>query len=642
MSVFLNDLNEQQQLAVQHSEGPAMVLAGAGSGKTTVLTNRVAWLLSEKNIDPFSILLVTFTNKAAGEMKSRVQNLTGMTLPLSGTFHSICAQVLRRHGKQIGLQNNFIIYDTDDQLSLLKQIYKDNGFSKTEFKINAVKSAISKAKNELLSWQRYQEIAVGRYQEHVAKVYKLYQRELDKIGAVDFDDLLNKTIDLFNQSEPVLQKYQRTIEHVLVDEYQDTNKAQYILSKLLTHPQNNIYVVGDFSQSIYAWRGADYRNMLSLKTDFKNITEYRLEQNYRSTQTILDAATYIISQNTNHPILHLWTQKRQQNQITLYEAENRKDEATRVVTYIKTHMADLPLSQMAILYRTNAQSRAFEEAFVRAGIPYRVIGGQKFYERKEIKDILAYLKLLVNESDSVSHTRAEKIGKRRLAAFQKWKETILKNYNFNQLNPAKVIEEIIDITTYKKKFDPKDTEDLSRLENIQELINVSSQFSDIVQLLENIALVQNDQLLDVATTDSSNAISLMSLHAAKGLEFEIVFMTGMEDGLLPHSRSLFSKEEMEEERRLCYVGITRAKQKLYFTYAKKQFNYNGVSSHIKSRFLHDVPDNLIEKISPQYSKYSSPSQFNKTNTQRRYVPIDDDTLDSVLSGEIDIESFLNN
>ncbi len=646
-------LNPQQRQAVQHGSGPAIVLAGAGSGKTTVLTTRVAWLIAEKKVDPFRILLVTFTNKAAGEMKRRVQELTGMTLPFSGTFHSICAKILRIEGHAIGLSTNFLIYDSDDQLALIKRIYKEHGFSTTEFKPQAVKASISAAKNELIDWQKYEEMAFGRYQEHVARIYKMYQFQLNQIGAVDFDDLLNKTLDLFQATPEVLAKYQQRLEHILVDEYQDTNKAQYRLSKILAAPQNNIYVVGDFSQSIYAWRGADYKNMMMLEQDFPNITEYRLEQNYRSTQTILDAATHIISQNTSHPILHLWTDKTFQNRIIIHEANDRRDEAEQVVKYIRHHRGNYQLSDMAILYRTNAQSRSFEEAFVKAGLPYRVVGGMKFYERKEIKDLLAYLKLVVNPADAVSQDRSLKIGKRKNQAFIDWRDTILKNFSLDELEPASALQEIIEITQYTQKFDAKNPDDLSTLENVQELLRVAGQFTDIYQFLENVALVQNDQLSDVTDDDPANVITLMSLHAAKGLEFAVVFMAGMEDGLLPHSRSMLDKEQMEEERRLCYVGITRAKSELYLLYARQQYSYQGATSHIQSRFLMDIPENLVQTTSTAHSfqEYNGYSQFPKhfatskssqpsVTPQRRYVPIDDADLEGVLSGDMDIKTFL--
>jgi DNA helicase II / ATP-dependent DNA helicase PcrA len=371
---LLEDLNEHQQQAVLHPEGPAIVLAGAGSGKTRVLTTRAAWLIHEKNVDPQQILLVTFTNKAAQEIGERMLKMTGHKLPFSGTFHRICAKILRKDGYLVSLPPNFTIFDSDDQIALLKQIYKANNWSEKEFNPRAVHSTISSAKNEMIGAQEYREKASGKYQTFVGHAYVQYQHELAKNEAVDFDDLLLKTIELFIQHPEVLARYQNTLEHVLVDEYQDTNKAQYVLSKLLAVPQKNLYVVGDFSQSIYAWRGADYRNMLNLKTDFPEITEYRLEQNYRSTQTILDVATEVIAKNTTHPILQLWTENTVQEPITIYEADSGEEEARKIVDYIRYHDLDVPLAGRAILYRTNAQSRAFEEALIRASIPYKIVG----------------------------------------------------------------------------------------------------------------------------------------------------------------------------------------------------------------------------------------------------------------------------
>lgn len=636
----LEHLNPEQKAAVLHAEGPAMVLAGAGSGKTRVLTTRAAWLL-DQGLHPSQLMLVTFTNKAAGEIRTRVTELTGSNLPWSGTFHSLCARILRIHGHLVGLPAGFSIYDTDDQVSLVKQIYKQHGFSTKEFKPKSVLFTISDAKNEMIGWQEYQNTAYGRFQDHVAKVYKLYQHALDENDAVDFDDLLLKVIELFETTD-VLAHYQDRLKHILVDEYQDTNKAQYVLTKMLSAPQNNLFVVGDFAQSIYAWRGADYRNMLALKTEFDQMKEYRLEQNYRSTQNILEAATQVVSHNTSHPVLSLWTDRQSQieNQpLVIHETNSQSHEAETVVSYIRQLSTSYQYKDMAILYRTNAQSRAFEEAFVRAGIPYQVVGGTKFYERKEIKDVLSYLRLLANPNDTVSHTRAEKIGKRRLQAFQTWKENLkVSAEELQQLEPGPALEQLLKATTYLKKYDEKDPDDLSRLENIRELINVAYQFQNVLQLLENIALVQNETLLDASPDDQPNQVTLMSLHAAKGLEFPVVFMVGMEDGLLPHSRSLLDQHQMEEERRLCYVGITRAKDQLYFTYAKQRTSYQGTSYSMRSRFLGDIQSKLVTKKGGGGSTGFTPAA---TPTGRRVVPVDDETLDGVLSGDFDVEAFLD-
>lgn len=639
VSELLNKLNDQQKQAVLHGQGPAIVLAGAGSGKTTVLTHRVAYLIEQELARPEQILLVTFTNKAAAEMRNRVRELTGFNLPFSGTFHSLSARILRIDGKHIGLPQGFIIYDAQEQLQLIKQIYKENNFDSKEFNPKAVLATISNAKNEMVSVAKYEEMAYGRFQSHVAKVFKIYQYKLKQIGAVDFDDLLLQLIELLIKVPEIREKYQQQLTYVLVDEYQDTNKAQYMITKLLAHPQNNLYVVGDFSQSIYAWRGADYRNMMLLKTDFADTKEYRLERNYRSTQNILDAATNIISQNKSHPILDLWTDQKNSTPLDLYIAKDRKDEAQQILKQIKSLQPNISMSQMAILYRTNAQSRAFEEEFVKKGIPYKVIGGMKFYERKEIKDILAYLKLVTNGQDEVSQTRTIKLGKRRFEKYEKWREQILKNYTLDQLEPEPLIREILEVTNYLDKFDKKDPEDVARVENIKELLNVASQFSQVLNFLENIALVQNDYMIDNDLSDEPEAITLMSLHAAKGLEFEAVFMVGLEEGLLPHSRSFLDKEQMEEERRLCYVGITRAKKELAFSYAQTEYSYRGFESKTMSRFLHDIPTDLINVKGEQ--KYAQSNGYSAYQPKKRYVPVDDDTLEGVLSGDIDIEEFLN-
>lgn len=679
-SELLELLNEQQRRAVLHPQGPAIVLAGAGSGKTRVLTTRAAWLIGEQQVPASSILLVTFTNKAAQEIAERMFRITGQELPFAGTFHRICAKILRKDGFLIGLPAHFLILDSDDQLDLLKQIYKNNSWSEKEFHPRAVKATISSAKNEMLSSDDYARAAKGKYQEFVARAYKLYQEELARNYAVDFDDLLLKAIELFTLHPEVLEKYQHILSHVLIDEYQDTNKAQYVLSKLLSAPQNNLYVVGDFSQSIYAWRGADYRNMLNLTTDFPNIQEYRLEQNYRSTQTILDAATHVISQNTSHPILQLWTENTDQDPIIVYEADSGEDEARKVVQYIKTKNLDNSYADQVVLYRTNAQSRSFEEAFIRAGIPYRIVGGVKFYARKEVKDVLAYLRLFINPNDSVSLERATKLGKRKLEAFFNWKNNTLAELAKNEITsvenvlPLAALQKILEVTQYTDRYDPKDPDDLSRLENVQELLSVASQFQQIDAFLENIALIQDETMADVTVEGKEDVVTLMSLHSAKGLEFPIVYMVGMEEGLFPHSRSILDKEQMEEERRLAYVGITRAKSKLYLTYARRRLVYGSITSAMPSRFLHDIPESLVKHEAADYTRPSSFSSYaenydrppqwkerfdedvdheedryglkalnqrlSKIGKERRFVPLDDSALDDVLSGDVDIEAFL--
>lgn len=612
-----------------------MVLAGAGSGKTTVLTTRVAWLIKEKQIQPQNLLVVTFTNKAAGEIKERIVATTNHSVPFAGTFHSLSARILRQHGSAIGLQPGFVIFDTDDQKALLKQIYEQHKIDSNRYSLQAVRSTISNAKNEILSPEEYSEFARGNYQEQVAQIYRIYQRELKKAQAVDFDDLLLRTLELLRMHPEIREWYQSQFEHVLVDEYQDTNKVQYELTKLLSQPHNNLYVVGDFSQSIYAWRGADYRNMLQLKQDFANVMEYRLEQNYRSNQTILDAATEVISHNTKHPVLRLWTEQSHGTPITVVEARDNREEADLVVSSLKRSRGQYAYEDMAILYRTNAQSRAFEEALVKAGIPYTLIGGTKFYERKEIKDVLGYLRFAINPADVVSLERITKLGKRRFADFQAW---IKENQeNLLKMDPADLLKKLLQVTDYEKKYARKTEENISRLENITELVNVATQFDSAVQLLENVALIQDDVFADSKKKNQTpNGVRLMSLHAAKGLEFDIVCMVGMEDGLLPHSRSLMDPDQMEEERRLCYVGITRAREKLYCTYARTRFQYGSSSNSIRSRFLQDIPSELVEFITT-----SGTNPFAAQTGRRRLVPVDDSLAEGVLSGDFDIDAFID-
>jgi DNA helicase-2/ATP-dependent DNA helicase PcrA len=651
MSQLLDELNADQKKAVLHEEGPALVLAGAGSGKTRVLTTRVAHLIQERGVEPQSIMLVTFTNKAAHEMNKRVMETTGSKLPLSGTFHSICAKILRRYGQRIGLDNNYVIYDSNEQVDLIKQIYKEINLDPKEMKPRSVLSTISNAKNEMLSPEEYENFANGRYQETVARVYKLYQHNLRKNSAVDFDDLLSLTNKLFSQDKATLAYFQDMIQYVLVDEYQDTNKAQYQLTKYFTKPQNNLFVVGDFSQSIYAWRGADYKNMMRIKTDFPDLKEYRLEQNYRSTQSILDAATQVISKNSSHPILSLWTENTETDKLTHIETDSGETEAMEVMKKIKG-LVSHDYGDMAILYRTNAQSRLFEEACVKQGIPYKLVGGFKFYERKEIKDLLSYLKVAINPNDSVSEIRSLKIGKRRFASFKLALEAV----NKEETSPVELLEKILEATNYKAKFKPNDPDDVDRLNNIDELLNVAAQFDNIGLFLENIALVQDNQMADAKAIAAQNAITMMSLHSAKGLEFPVVFMVGMEEGLLPHSRSLLEKEQMEEERRLCYVGITRAKEKLFFSSAQKRYMYGNSSYSTLSRFMQDIDSTTLRTESKIIHDYTGQNNnggnkwfYNKDNFKKKKEPekpkrrlvIDDDVLNSVLSGDMDVDSFLD-
>lgn len=634
MSIDLSHLNQAQQNAVTHEDGAAMVLAGAGSGKTTVLTHHAAWLLEKQGLTSDAILLVTFTNKAAGEIKSRIEELTGFAMPFAGTFHSLCARMLRVDGAHIGLSRDFVIYDSDDQSALMREIYREHGLDSKKYKPAAVKAQISKAKNELLSFTDLEESALSDFDRHTARVYKLYQHYLDKAQAVDFDDLMLLAVKLLKSSPELREKYQQQFQHVLIDEYQDTNKAQYQLTKLFAGLHHNVYVVGDFSQSIYAWRGADYRNMMQLKLDYPDIKEYKLEQNYRSTQAILDAATNVIRHNTSHPILELWTDDQTTQPILCLESTSSELEAIKVVRRIQEHAASTPLSDIAILYRTNAQSRSFEEALIHASIPYKLVGGTRFYERKEIKDLIAYARVIFNPADTVSTGRAMKLGKRRYNDLQTW--IFEKEPELLRVTPPKeILTDILHVTEYASRYNESLEEDRSRLENIAEFLAMSEQFDTMTELLENVALIQDEYISDgrAIDKDASQAVQLMSLHAAKGLEFSVVFLVGMEDGLLPHSQSLFDPASIEEERRLCYVGITRAKKHLYLSYALQRFTYGSRTNNIPSRFLADIPRSLLRFE----ETHQAPE---RSAVEGRHLVIDDDMLDDVLRGDMDIEAFI--
>ncbi len=601
---LLNDLNPQQQAAVTHTEGPVLILAGAGSGKTKVLTYRVAYLVAQKHIPAHQILMLTFTNKAAGEMKNRIQKLLsqdnhtprslGEVGPFAGTFHSLCVKILRIHGKEIEIPNNFVIYDEQDALDVIRDIMKRLDISTKSFNPGAVLHTISEAKNELISAVEYPQYARGYFQETVSRVYLEYQKTLKDAAALDFDDLLIKTIQLFEKIPQVLGKYQEQYHYVLVDEYQDTNKAQYVLTKMLSGRYKNLCVVGDASQSIYRWRGADFRNIINFKRDFPDATEFHLEQNYRSTQVILDAAFGVISKNTSHPILKLWTQKNGGAKIMLYEGRTEHDEAMFLVQTIL--QANRPFVDFAVLYRTNAQSRTLEEAFLHAGIAYILVGGTRFYERKEIKDVLAYLRLLANPKDTVSYKRIEKLGKGRLEKFLKFTDTVAKDNKLIGLTTLELLDNVIETTDYLSLYDANVEEEAYRLENIKELRSVATEFPEINHFLENVALVEREYMPDRIKKEESNrqAVTLMTMHAAKGLEFPIVFMVGMEEGLFPHSRALMDKEELEEERRLCYVGITRAKEQLYLTYANRRLFFGTRTQNMISRFIADIPEHALD------------------------------------------------
>ncbi len=570
--------------------------------------------------------MVTFTNKAANEMKERVHKFLTISHqpsaishePHISTFHSLCAKILRIDGKYIAIYSQFVIYDTQDQVDAVKEAMRKLSFSPKEFRPTSILATISQAKNELINSTAYSQYARGYFQETVARVYPVYQSILKDNDALDFDDLLLKSIELFEKNPNVLEKYQNRFRYILVDEYQDTNHAQYMLTKMLGDKFKNICVVGDFSQSIYSWRGADFRNLTKFKSDFNDAKTFSLSQNYRSTQKILDAASSVISRNTTHPVLKLWTENPNGEDLTIYEAKNEHDEAEFIINQMSNvirrspnQMSNLRYSDAAVLYRTNAQSRAIEEVFIHQSIPYVLIGGTRFYERKEIKDVLSYLRLIASPKDMVSYKRIEKLGKTRLEKFLSYQQNVIHE---NPLTPSlslrervkgdgikmttiELLDQVLKATDYLSLYDEKDEEDRGRLENIKELRSVAIEFPNLTDFLENVSLVEQEYMPDHPKTNGEkrDAVTLMTLHAAKGLEFPFVFMVGMEEGLFPHSRSLMDKSQLEEERRLCYVGMTRAKEKLFLSFARRRLFFGQRTSNIVSRFILELPEETLEK-----------------------------------------------
>lgn len=641
---FLNELNEQQLEAALYFDTPLLILAGAGSGKTKTLTYKAAYLMESGKAKPEQLLLLTFTNKAAGVMKDRIAKLTGKVLSHAGTFHSLGARILRRDGYSIGVEPDFVIYDAGDQLDLVKAIFKELDIADKRVKPASVLYTIAQSKQELIDPETFAGIARGPYQETAARVYREYEKKKRKYKALDFEDLLLQTVNLFSTDSAVLQKYQERLPYVFVDEYQDTNLVQYKLTKMIVGQNKQLTVVGDASQSIYRWRGADYRNMMKLRSDYENLKEIRLERNYRSTQNILDAASVVIAQNTGHPVLKLWTDKGKGEKITLLECETAHDEGYQVLAQMRElRMREgYSWSDFAILYRTNAQSRAFEEVFVRDGVPYVLVGGVKFYERKEIKDLLAYIRLVQNSEDGVSLGRVEKLGKRKMRDYL---EFLGNNDKLKERPPAEILESVLKTTKYEDQYNPHEEEDMARLENIKELQAVATEFETLTEFLENVALVQSEYYSD-EMKNQREAVTFMTLHAAKGLEFPVVFMVGMEEGLFPHSRSIMETEELEEERRLCYVGMTRAQKKLYITFARRRMVYGAFAGGMPSRFINEIDSELIEMYatSSLAARFmaSQPEEKTKPKLTReiRVEPIDDQTIEDFLSGEASIDDLL--
>ncbi|MBP9814750.1 MAG: UvrD-helicase domain-containing protein [Candidatus Levybacteria bacterium] len=603
MQDILNTLNSEQRNAVTTTDGPLIVLAGAGSGKTRVLIHKVLYLMQEKNIKGENILMVTFTNKAASEMKERIKSamashLHNSNLPIVGTFHSLCARILRKYGKNVSLSHAFRIYDTEDQLDVIKQAFEILDYSPKDIKPKSALHTISDAKNQMIDPETYASIARGNFQKGVAAIYAVYQKLLQEQDAVDFDDLMLKTIELFKNNLDILSIYQNQFLYILVDEYQDTNPAQYLLTKFLSGKYRNICIVGDFSQSIYSFRGADYKNLERFKIDFPEAKELSLSQNYRSTQPILDAAFSVISHNTSHPVLSLWTNKKVGESIELFLADSEHNEAEFIIQKVLQKRASdtqFNLKDVAVLYRTNAQSRALEETFLHHSIPYVLVGGTRFYSRKEVKDAISFLSFLVNQKDKVAHKRIEKLGKKRLGLFTTYLENFLALKKIDDAPTIDILDEVLSYTNYLKMYDDTDPEDRSRLENIKELRSVAIEFPNIVDFLENIALVEQEYVPETKDKNAEkNAITLMTIHSAKGLEFKMVFLIGMEEGLFPHAQSILESESIEEERRLAYVGITRAKEKLYLTFAKRRLFFGQRVTNSVSRFIFELPQEVLD------------------------------------------------
>ncbi|MBM3731619.1 MAG: DNA helicase PcrA [Actinobacteria bacterium] len=673
MSKLTDGLNPNQLAAVKHEGSPLLVVAGAGSGKTRVLTRRIAYLLAERNTSPFEVLAITFTNKAAGEMKERVAELIGARAKSMwvSTFHSACVRILRTEASLLGYTNSFTIYDQSDSLKLITLIMRDLNIDEKRYAPRAFASIISQAKNELMGPEDYLNQTKDHFQEIVAQVFGIYQKRLSGANSMDFDDLISKTVEVLQRFPAVKAKYRSRFKHILVDEYQDTNHAQYILIKELVgadregFPLAELCVVGDADQSIYAFRGANIRNILQFELDYPNAKTILLEQNYRSTQNILSAANAVISNNEGRKDKNLWSDAGSGALVSGYVAESEHDEADFVVREI-ARLKDLNKSSpgdTAIFYRTNAQSRVFEEVFLRVGIPYKVVGGVRFYERKEVKDFLAYLRVVVNPEDEVSMRRiintpkrgigdraidqVEEYGRKNNLTFWQTLCEIDKNTEISpksvlslkefvkliksiqtlveaKTGPSVVAQAVLEQSGLLAELrDSKDPQDEVRVENLEELVAVATEYEEseveegeeisLSGFLENVSLVSDaDQIPD--GEDHGGVVTMMTLHTAKGLEFKTVFLTGMEEGIFPHSRTLDDPEELQEERRLAYVGLTRARANLFITRAEYRSAWGSPNYNAASRFIGEIPDNVIEWNQSQESPLKS-----KSSTRRSFL-----------------------
>lgn len=667
LSELTKGLNPEQARAVEATEGPLLILAGAGSGKTKTLTHRIAHLIASKRATPYNILAVTFTNKAAREMRERVAVLLGENpdnrsfMPYMGTFHSICVRLLRQDGESVNVPRNFVIFDETDRQSAIKQASKQLLVDEKTYPARSLAAIISNAKNDLSVPGEY-DSGNSPVQRVAAQVYPLYQNILKEAGALDFDDLIAKTVHMLQTSKKIREKWVSQFRYIMIDEYQDTNAAQYKLIKLLTSDQKNIAVVGDDWQSIYSWRGADFRNILNFEKDYPDVTVVKLEQNYRSTKSILDAAHSVITKNQQRSNKELWTDAGDGKPVDILQVANERAEAESIVRRIKnaTDGQFRSYQDFAVLYRTNAQSRSVEEAFVRFGVPYRIVGGQRFYDRKEIKDIMAYLRLIYQPEDRVSFERivnvpTRGIGTKSLEQFFAWQsaggQTLQRALETVHEAPTitakakKGLSELGDILTrsremldettlpvllesllrrvdYYAYLDDKTPQADTRQENVRELIGVAKSYQDLGLdgFLEEVSLVSDVDSMEAG----AKVVTLMTLHAAKGLEFPVVFMTGMEETIFPHSRALYDQSEMEEERRLCYVGMTRAKEELYLSFATGRLLYGSVQHNPPSRFLSEIDAEFqIESVSlggtTWQSSYDQTSQ-DDFNQEPQYIP----------------------
>lgn len=626
---LVDSLNDRQKEAVVNTDGPMLILAGAGSGKTKVLTTKVAYLIEEKNIDPNNILAITFTNKAAKEMKERIFKLEGNSafyIQIS-TFHSFGLKILKENCELLGYEKNFTILDSDDSLSIIKKIMKELNIDANKYNPKAIKNVISNNKNEIIDPEKYSLYVNTDFDEIALEVYRKYEKSLKINNAVDFDDLLILPLKLFNNNPGVLQKYQEKYKYVFIDEYQDTNEPQYILSKMISAKYKNITVVGDADQAIFTWRGANYKNILNFENDYKDAKVVLLEENYRSTKTILNAANNVIKNNKVRKEKNLWTQNEEGSKITYYKAFDEKDESNYVVNEIKKLMEKgVNPKDICVLYRANAQSRTVEEAFLTSNISYNIVGSYAFYNRKEIKDLIAYLKLIYNNKDDVSLLRVINYPKRGIGnkaienlaiksnvldkslyeVIDSGKELDFKNMieeikkEESHLTLTELIDMVLDKSGMKKSLeDEKSIEADIRLENLEEFKSIAKAMEinegivSLEELLDKLALVSD---VSEQKNDNEDKVTLMTMHAVKGLEYDYVFIVGVEEGLFPHNNSLESNDELEEERRLCYVAITRAKKKLYLINARSRILYGKVSSNVPSRFINEISDEYIETI----------------------------------------------